>query len=210
MAFQLVAGLWITPDFTEAEAGRREPPRVNHSKVNYPGLKTFLEELFPYGPRPRIQVANDTIDQVTIHMRQIPGAPSEPTMRCEDFGAALLKRAKSSDNEVLDVRAAWSKLHYLKDREMAPPPLLIPFVATFLDFEDAMIWSASCRPSLGLKPFDIMEALLDTVAEAQQEESGTLPDNARAQLEVLFGTPYLSPAILDRVAMDPPPAYARE
>lgn len=207
MSFKLVAALWITPDFTEVEAGRREAPRIDHSRLDYRKLASFLEELFPFGPRPSIQVANDTIDQVTIHMRQVPGAPAQPTMRCEDFGQVLLSRAKTQKSTVVNVRSDWQRLHYLKDRDSAPPPMVIPFVATFEDFEDAMIWMSNTRPSLGLPPFDILKSMEDR--RAQKEMEGNLSQEALAKLEVIFGTPFSPPALLDRMAWDNPPSYAR-
>jgi hypothetical protein len=206
MAFKLVAGLWVTPDFTEVEAGRREPPFVNHSKVDFAALAVFLGELFPYGPKLTLQVTNDTIDQVTIHMRQIPGAPARPSIRCEDFGEALLARSKSAKGTVVNVRNQWQTLHYLKDRDRAPPPIVIPFVVSFVDWEDAMIWHASTRPALGLLAFDVMESLRSPNKPLDHE--GTLPPSALQKLEALFGTPFSSLAVLDQMASDPPPAYA--
>jgi hypothetical protein len=206
MAFNMVAALWVTPDFAEGEAGRRQPPRVNHSKVDYPALASFIEELFPYGPRPRIQVPNDTIDQVTIHMRQLRGVRTGVTMRCEDFGQALLTQAKGQKGSVVDVRSAWDKLHFLPNRDAAPPPMVIPFVATFTDFEDAMIWMVSTRPSFGLQPIDILAT--SDERGAQQNLEGTLSPEALKRLEDIFGTPFSPPALLDRMASDAPPAYA--
>lgn len=204
MAFKQVMALWLVPDFSEVEAGRREPPRLNHSQVDFRALANFLDTLFPYGPPVTIQVPNDTIDQVTIHMRQMPGQGFPEAMRCADFGQILLAQAVKQKQVVVDVRTAWQKLHQLKDRDFAPPPVMVPFVVTATDFEDAMIWAASCRPSIGLPPFDVMKG-------ATQEEShnGTLSNEALFSLEQIFGSPFMPMVVLDQIASSPVPAYAR-
>lgn len=203
MSFKLVMGLWVVPDFSEVEAGRQEPPRLNHSKVDFEALADFYRELFPYGPPVSIQVPNDTIDQVTVHMRQTPGENPE-ALRCSDFGEKLLAQALKHKGTVVDVRKAWQSLHFLKDRNFAPPPVLLPFVVTATDFEDAMIWTAACRPSLGLRPFDVL-------GEGSQEEkhNGTLPQATLDRLAQILGSPFKPMAVLDRLASSPLPAYAR-
>ena len=204
MAFKLVMGLWLTPDFSEVEAGRREPPRLNHSKVDFEALARFYKDLFPYGPPVKIQVPNDTIDQVTIHLRQGAGAGDPESLRCSDFGEILLAQSDKQKGTVVDVRSAWNKLHYLKDRDFAPPPTLLPFVVTASDFEDAMIWRANCRPSMGLPPFDILDE-----SGHNQKHNGVLSQESRDQLEQIFGSPFEPSSILDQLATSPPPAYAR-
>lgn len=199
--FQMVCGLWVTPDFTEVMAGRTPPPRVNHSRVDFAALRAALLDLFPYGPPITIQVPNDTIDQVSVYVR-VEGAVSA-SMRCEDFGHALLKSAKRSSAEVVDVRSEWAALHALPDREFAPPPIILPFVVTARDFEDAMIWQANTRPRIGLKVFDPFNAM--QASDATEVESGTLPPVFRGHLAEIFGSPFQAMAVLDRMAMDKPP-----
>lgn len=204
-SFQLALALWITPDFSEVLAGRAEPPRVAHSKIDFKELAEALAELFPYGPSVRIRVPNDTIDQVTIHFRSMDG--NGQRMKCEDFGQAMLACAKKQSADIIDVRDAWSTLHQLPDREFSPPPVLLPFVVEALDFEDAMIWQSSARASIGLTPFDFLNASLHKPKEIDTQ--GSLPAAFQAQLLQIFGSPFERPTVLDRMAMDQPPKYAK-
>lgn len=203
MSYRMVMGLWVSPDFSEVEAGRRKPPYVNHSKVDYTELKQALKDLFGYGPNVSFQVPNDTIDQVTLHMRQMI---SPEAIRCTDFGQAFLKLGSSSQDAVIDVRPTWARLHHLKDRNAAPPPSLLPFLVTATDFEDAMLWRANTRPSIGLKPFDIMAALTQG---PELDHEGTLPPSMLKALEAVFGCPFLKSTLLDEMAADPKPAYVQ-
>lgn len=173
------------PDFSDANAGRAEPPRVNHSQVDFAALHRALSELLPYGPPVEIQVPNDTIDQVTVHDRQ--GGRNGSTIRCEDFGAALLLCAKQDASRIIDVGKVWAPLHTLPDRAFAPPPVILPFVVTASDFEDAMIWMANARPSLDLPMLDLITMTADADQEADQ--NGTLPAVLLQQLKAIFGCP---------------------
>lgn len=199
--YRMVCGLWVTPDFTDVLNGKVEAPRVNHCEIDFLALHGALSELFPYGPPVRIQVPNDTIDQVSVHERQdgLVGA----SIRCEDFGQVLLS-ARKVDEDIIDIRKEWFTLHSLPDRNFAPPPVILPFVVTATDFEDAMIWHASTQPSLGLPMFDPMAAM--TNASQPERESGTLPKLFRQRLESIFGTPFEAMSLLDRMAAEKPPA----
>ncbi|CAE6969577.1 hypothetical protein [Paraburkholderia domus] len=199
--FQMVCALWITPDFTDVMAGRAEPPRVNHSAVDFAALHGAMSELFPYGPPVQIQLPNDTIDQVSVHVRE--AGKRGVSIRCEDFGAALLHSAKHNDKQIIDVSAAWAPLHALADRAFAPPPVILPFVVTATDFEDAMIWLASTRPCLRLPMVDPANPELYAGQEAKQ--NGTLPPVFLQQLRTIFGTPFEPMCVLDRMCMDKPP-----
>jgi len=197
--FSAAMALWITPDFTEVEAGRRNPPYVNHSKVDFEAVAAFLSETFSYGPHVEIRAPNDTIDQVTIHSRV--DRSNGPTMRGEDFGTEMLRCARSTKGSVVDVRKAWRSLHVLKDRDSAPPPVILPFVVEARDFEDAMIWHANAMPILGL-PF--LPPQLRAIAGLNEEEErqGMIDVKTRQSLEEIFGCPYKEFALLDRMAMD--------
>lgn len=202
--FQMVCGLWITPDFTNVLAGRTSPPRVNHSAIDFAALHDALSELFPYGPPVQIQVPNDTIDQVAVHVR-VSGEWGR-SIRCEDFGSALLLCAKGTTQKVIDVRTAWASLHALPDRAFAPPPVILPFVVTAADFEDAMIWHTSTRPSLGLKVFDPIEAM--SAGDRNKPDNGWLPAWFLERLHQIFNAPFEPMSVLDRMSMDkPPPEY---
>lgn len=206
MTFSMVCALWIAPDFSNVEAGICPPPFVNHNEVDFSAVCTFLEELFPYGPPVTIQVPNDTIDQVTVHTRQARG--TVPTMRCEDFGKALLAQAQQQPDPIVDVRQAWERLHALSDRHAAPPPTILPFVVTAADFEDAVIWRASTRTALGLPLLDAMTGV--SARGVPVDHEGELSATALAQLERIFGTPFQPSAVLDEMYSDPRPAYARK
>jgi hypothetical protein len=211
MPFKLACALWVNPDFSQVMAGRAEPPRVDHSKINFAALRDLLNVTFTYGPPVEILVPNDTIDQVTVHIRSgemqaygMPGPKKGESLRCNDFGKAMLKCATNAKNGIVNVRAAWEPLHAapVKDREFAPPPTVIPFVAVATDFEDAQIWLSSCRPIFGLPVFDMMAAAR---GEAQGHEGSELPDSLRKGLKEIFGSPFEKMGLLDRMAMDKPP-----
>jgi hypothetical protein len=201
MPYSIVCSLWISPDFSDVLAGRKAPPRLNHDQVNFSELNAFIKELFPYGPPVTIQVPNDTIDQVTMHLRQ--GQSTEQAIRCVDFGQLLLAAAKKQKSPVVSIRAAWKPLHALPERTFAPPPVLLPFVVTAADFEDAMLWWGSTRPSIGLQMVDIFEP------QAPVEHQGHLPKFALQRLDAIFGSPFETHAVLDRMCADPAPAWSQ-
>lgn len=204
--FRVVMGLWLAPDFTAVMEGKAEPPRINHSKVDFGELVTALRGLFPNGPHARIRVANDTVDQVTVHHRSGISLATSPTgsIRCEDFGHALLMNAASQHGDVIDVRRAWQALHSLADRNFAPPPVLIPFIIEAADFDDAMIWQASARPSLGL-PFPGVRQDISGKPGGDRPPEGKLPEAVRKRLGLIFGCDFLPSAFLEIMAMDTPP-----
>lgn len=204
--FRVALALWLSPDFAPVLAGKMEPPRVNHSRVNFDALVQLLAATFHYGPPVTIRVPNDTIDQVTLHLRnnRMQGA----SLHCEDFGAVLLQCAKQQKGAVIDVRKAWHTYHALSDRDFAPPPILLPFVIEAADFEDAMIWCSSAKPPLGL-PFlsPQMQVMIGETPDSR--EVGVLPDSLKSGLATIFGCPFENSALLDRMAMDTPPAEYR-
>lgn len=199
MTFKQAVCLWVSPDFTAFQKGRGEAPRVNHSKVDFKRLKAALAAEFRFGPAVKLQVANDTIDQVTIHTRM---ARDPLDIRCEDFGKQLLKASKADAGEVLDVRKGWSTLHVLADRDFAPPPVGIPFLITATDFEDAQIWVASTRPALGLTPFNPF-----VESPGSDQDAGVLSKKLKAALESIFRVPFEDFALLNRIASDKLPAW---
>ena len=205
--FRLALGLWVTPDFSAVMAGRSKPPRVNHDGISFAQLRALLQSTFVYGPPVDILVPNDTVDQVTAHMRMgmVPGvkaAASEDLCACRDFGVTMLELAGNASDGVIDVRKAWYAQHAdpVRDRSYAPPPLLLPFVVVANDFEDAMIWHASTRPLFGLEPFDPMLAL---AGERTSFRGGRLPKALQAGLRDVFGCPFDEfPSMLDLLSMD--------
>lgn len=205
----MVCGLWVFPDFSEVEAGRRMPPRVNHDKIDFKALAHRLSEVFCYGPPTVLSVANDTIDQVTLHSRlgvvRMPqrGA-GDPT--CRDFGRVALEVAPAQveANGIINVRQVWRPLHCLQDRSFAPPPTVIPFFTQSSDFEDAMVWFSQCQMVMGV---NLIERSLSEAPESETDQVGTLPNSLQSALADIFGCPFEDRVILSRLAEDPLPRY---
>jgi len=207
--YRMVCGLWLLPDFSEVEAGLREPPRLNHDTVDFHALAHHFSEAFSYGPPTILSVANDTIDQVTIQARlgvvRMPQrGTGDPT--CRDFGQAALKMAplQLETNGVINVRQAWIPLHCLQDRSFAPPPTVVPLFAQSADFEDAMAWFGQCQMVLGI---DLIGKMLASAPGAEDDQVGVLPDDLQSALEDIFGCPFENRVILNRLAEDMPPSY---
>lgn len=76
-----------------------------------------------------------------------------------------------------------------------------------VDFEDAVVWEANCRIPMGLRPFDVLEALQGV---DQPDGESVLPDELQARLGKIFGTPYIKPGLLARMATNTLPAYVVE
>lgn len=197
--FRMVMALWISPDFSEVEAGRKPAPYVNHDVVDFEALRKLLAEAFRYGPDVEIRIANDTIDQVTIHMR----GPSK--MECKDFGEDLLTKASQTTGEVVEIRREWSKMHVMRDRAKSPPPIAVPFVVEAHDFEDAMLWQDQTSPVIGM-PLMMERMEQEWRGEATgKPEGGKLPQDMKKALEAIFGCAFQRFAILSRLASDPIP-----
>jgi hypothetical protein len=210
--FKQVMALNVFADFSQVEAGITPPPRVNHDKVDFVALREVLKNEFKYGPPVKLFVANDTIDQVTIHTRAGTvgnGVPDLESAMCRDFARVVLSQFVSAQNGVIDVRAAWQPLHsvHVRNRTFAPPPLILLFLVVAEDFEDAQFWAMNCRPSIGLKPFDMVEAV--EKGPQLKAEEGKLSASVRASLLRIFGCPFEPVCQLYRLASDPAPAWAR-
>lgn len=196
--FRSAISLWVKPDFSEVEAGKIAPPRINHSKIDFESLLDAMQKLFSYPPHVNIRVANDTIDQITTHRR----GETIPSIRCEDFGAAMLLCAKKQKGSIIDVRSAWSKLHILSDRDFAPPPVALPFIIESDDFEDAMFWQSNTYPIFGLPPFSF--------SSPNTSGPSKLPELFRKQIGDIFGCQFTDFALLDRMETDKLPKYIQE
>jgi hypothetical protein len=204
MTYRAVYCLWITPDFSEVMAGRAEPPRINHDRIDFTALAALLDGVFHYGPPKTIHVPNDTIDQTTVHTRlglvHLPQKRGVGSYRCEDFGKAALVALRSSAETVFDVRAAWKPLHYLPDRSFAPPPCGVVFVMETDDFEDNMIGGASLRPVIGL------QMIGQGFGPPPENEAGQLPDDLKSGLERIFSCQFERECVVDRIAQDAAPS----
>jgi hypothetical protein len=199
--FQMVCGIWLTPDFSPFNRGDAPKPIVSHSKVDFDALHHAIDDLFPYGPEVELQVPNDTVDVVTLEMRSASRHVAPDVKYCRDFGHTLLQLAKVDTSEVLNIRPLWSGLHAMPNREAAPPPVLLMFVVSATDFAEAMVWFAGAGISFGLEPFDPLE---DDVEE--YDPRGTLPPAFCATLESLVGCPFEPGCIFELICADGPPA----
>jgi hypothetical protein len=205
--FRVVCGLWVYPDFSEVETGRRAAPWINHDRIDFDALAKLLTATFCYGPPTILSVTNDTIDQVTILARA--GAVPAPIRgsgdpACADFGQAALAAAPKRlvPNEIIDVRSAFHPLHSIQNRSYAPPPMLIPFIGQSSDFEDAMIWFSQCAMAIGV---DMVAQEFADSAAAEDDQVGVLPAELKTGLEKIFGCPFESQSVINHLAMDPLP-----
>lgn len=200
--FRQVAGLWISPDFSDAMQRHGEPPPyVDHDAVDYDGLGEFLERHFYCGEAVSVRLADDTIDQVTVHLRMLADPESA---RCEDFAERLLVAATVGD-DLIPVRRAWEPLHRHKDRMRAPPPVLLMFLIEG-SFEAVTIWHAQAAMRLGIRAADLSVLLSGDMKDS--DHNGQLTDELRSELESRFGVPYQRSCMLAKMVSTPPPTWA--
>lgn len=202
--FRIVFSLWLAPDFSVVEKGLQEPPWIDHDQVDFKRLQEVFAKSFCYGPPVRIRVPNDTIDQVTLHMRM-----SDPeSQRCTDFYEQMLLASSKQEADIIDVRDKWMPLHYIKNRKAAPPPVVIPFLVEATDFEDAMIWFRNTRIALGLGDA-VMDALSGKKKQNEAEHhEGNLPEQIGTALKEMFGIPYKPIVLIDMGPSTKKPAWA--
>lgn len=191
--FRFVVVFWVSPDFGAVErdviAGRAAPPRVDLHEVDYEVMAATLGELFAF-PDCAFRVPNDAID-LTVPQRRLAGAdPGDPW--CEDFARLLLAEAKRSKGPVVDVRAAWRTLQWIKDRRNAPPPSAIPVVVEAHDFEAGMHRLVMMRLRFGITA-GTPESLWEPENATFEGKLGT---RLREYLESIFGVKYLDDVLL--------------
>jgi hypothetical protein len=201
--FRLVAGLWISPDFSEVVAGRGQPrPSVDHDAIDYPGLVDFLERHFYCGEHVVLRLPNDTVDHVTVHARMRGTSPE--LARCHDFAEQLLDAAVGGRNPI-SIRHAWEMLHRHKDRRRAPPPVLFMFMIEGA-FEAVTIWHAQASMRLGIRAADLSVLLSGRMKDSDHD--GRLTDELSAELERQFGVPYQRRCQLAKMVSSPPPSWS--
>ena len=196
--FRIVYGLWLTTDFSEVAAGRKPPPYVDYTKVDYAGLHRLLIDTFHYGPQVTLRIANDAIDIATMSERD--GASADK-MHCKDFGLLLLNEAAQSAAPVIPVRSAWKNLHAFKNRTEVPPPVILPIVIE-AEFGDAVLWAQMARPILGLKPFEVLELMGKLGRASEVRHEGTIPLKLQKGLQQVFGCDFTTYGMLDNMASD--------
>lgn len=66
----MVYNFWLAPNFERVLAGKAQQPYVNHDFVDFEYLLSVIADEFRFGSPVEIRLANDTIDQVTAHVRE--------------------------------------------------------------------------------------------------------------------------------------------
>lgn len=188
--YSMVITIGLFPDFSEVEAGRAAAPYTNHSSIDFDSLLKVIRELFMQETFRHIRIADDSIDQVTLHFRGDDGA------ECRDFGELLLRRSLHTVWDVIPTRDAWSGLHHLNDRNHCPPPVLVPLVVRCEDFEEAMLCIDQFRIVLGMK---------SAVFASDPHALGRLPVKLHQALEKAYGAKYKFECFLARIAEDERP-----
>jgi hypothetical protein len=205
--FRMVYNFWLAPNFERVLAGKYMPPFVNHDQVDFEYLRSVIADEFRFGSPVEIRLANDTIDQVTVHNRH---AAPVGLVKCKDFAKLLLKEAKKQSSTIIDIRGQWAPIHTLKERRYAPPPVLVPIVVEAYDAEDAFMWSQQVRMRLGVRAAHTAMLLNPTGPHREDDQQGYLTDRLHKALATCFNTPYKPYCLLDWAASDPLPAEYRE
>lgn len=205
--FRMVYNLWITPDFASVLAGKAMPPFVDHNHVDFEYLRSVLADEFRFGSPVEIRLANDTIDQVTVHLRQPTGDVA--LIKCVDFAKLLLQEARTQASSIIDVRRKWAPLHGVTNRRHAPPPILLPIVIEAYDAEDALLWGQHAGMRLGVKACNPEYFMFPPEEKNADDHQGHLTTRLHKVLKKSFNTPYEPYCLIDRVASDPmPPEFA--
>lgn len=184
--------LWVRPNTDNFDMGLSDPPFLDYENFDYEKLHRFLKILFPFGPPVKIKVPNEVVDVLTTHIIK----SHEPELlRCEIFCLDLVDRYKNTPGNVIDVRDKWQQYFPAEDRTKAPPPMLISFLVDAFDFEDLIQWEINARTILGSNTFNPKI----TTQMTMEENMGLFSERDRDALGELFGIPFHSEAILDRV-----------
>lgn len=188
--FRMACSLWINPDLSGAEAGLIDPPFVNHTKLDFLRLLKALDTLFPHANDVNYRIANDTIDPITLQIRE---AMSLELLRCREFGERLLDCARKQKGDIINVRDQWSDLHFVgvNDRDNAPPPAVIAFVVESNSFEDAMDWLKQSNLSLGRHPFI-----------CDHRNKGYVTPEFLSEVGDIFGCSFYKESLVDKMASD--------
>lgn len=203
-AFRMVYNFWLAPNFERVLAGKAQRPYVNHDHVDFEYLRSVIADEFRFGSPVEIRLANDTIDQVTAHVRE--ATRDLNLMKCHDFAELLLGEARSQSTSIIDVRSGWKPFHQLKERRHAPPPVLVPIVVESSDAEDGILWSQQARMRLKVRAANPEFLFNPSHKQSDDDQQGYLTDRLHKALAKCFNTPYLPYCLLDWAASDPLPA----
>ncbi|MFY0990877.1 hypothetical protein [Halomonas sp. C05BenzN] len=208
-SFSEVWHLWVAPDFSRVERGEIEPPWVDQRQVDFTALRQLYMDTFSNG-LVDIRVPNDTIDQVTVHFREMSGTGGvSESMRCRDFANGLLEASRQQNGPVVDVAAVWDGLHHLAERRLVPPPIVLPMLVEAEDFEDMVSVQIAAKMRLGMMSGHPLEEMLSgRKSQERGDQQGYLPEAFRARLEEILGAEYIAEAVVDcGVAHDPHPEW---
>ena len=210
--------LMAWPDFSRVERGEDPPPWVNQRQLDFEHLRQLLADGLMPGSA-NIRVATDTIDQVTVQFREQEAGMGSELMRCKDLADRLRKEASKQSGNVIDVSRVWANRQYLTDRNMVPPPIMLPVVVESHDFEDMMMARMNASLRLGMlkeHPIERMARQATNPSQGEFDEShqekaqeGRLPSLLKEGFEELFGIAYKSETFIDFVSHDPLPKWAR-
>lgn len=185
----IIYGLFLAPNFTpDMERGVEPPPYIDHDSIDW---LTLGESLSSYFEMPQqgvtLRLANDTVDQVTIQMREF-GVIQGP-IDCKDFAEALRRSAEQTRDNPVQIQDAWRHLHHLEDRTMAPPPILIPLILEG-DHDDIQDLVYSMMVQLRVKAALHPEKLLESDDLPEDFYQGYLPEEVSDIFENHFGVGY--------------------
>jgi hypothetical protein len=180
---------WITPEFTPAmQRGEVHAPRVDHSKIDWAALLSDLKVFFkPDRHGVEMRIADDTIDQVTIHMKEAGQHPGE--IDYKEFGVVLQRVSQEAGGEVVPVRSDLEGLHFLADRDNAPPPIALPLVLVG-DLTDAILFFRTMRLLLGVKADEVEHIFQSPDQDRTDDQQGYLPSELMDLFASYFGLPY--------------------
>lgn len=198
--FKQVIALVAHPDFDQG----KPPPYIDHDQIDFNALRDLFAEQFDCGEPVRLRFPNDTIDQVTFHMRMVGQLPGDPAMR--DFGQELLKLSNGEQSPI-NVRESWRELHALPNRRRAPPPTLLPFVVEG-EFEAVQIWSSQAGMRLGLRSHS-PETFMFGKKPMPGDHEGVLLEPVREHFRGAFGVTYKKVCGLIEMAHGELPEWAR-
>lgn len=205
--FCVVWNLVIMPDFSRVESGKDTPPWINHNKIDFEKLRSAIAQEFVYGSPVNIRIGNDTIDQTVVHFRQM-GILNGP-IDCSDFCEVLLKKSKEQSGGVIDVRGSWENLQYMKDRAMAPPPVMLPIVVEAEDAEDAILWGQQVQMLMGVKNADPHRIFGMEPQGGPEDGLGSLPTRLGKLFFEQFKIRYMKNVLITIGATDPKPIWMR-
>lgn len=187
--------LWITPKFSPQEiAGTAPPPHINMNRIDWITILAYLENKFKALEKGvTLRIANDAIDQVTIHMKEI--GQLQGTVECFEFGNALQKKAKRTKQKVIPIQQEWKSLHFIKNRNSAPPPIMIPLIMSG-QVEDIILFVRDIQICLGIRMATDINLMLSKSPLTEDNTQGHLTTDLTDLFEKHFNVAFESFSII--------------